>query len=114
ADGFAARHLEADALEHMDRRSALSESERHVLQFDDGFCHGVRSYMVAAGPQHMGWNQWRSNSSSPRFCWWLPLSRRPPGRPRPIPTESWPLVTALWPATASARANPFLRGLNRP
>ena len=38
ATGIVARHLEADALEHMDRRSALAERQGYVFQRDDGFC----------------------------------------------------------------------------
>src|SRR5690606_21783068 len=36
---FAARNLEADALEHMDRRGTFAQCERYVLQADGGFFH---------------------------------------------------------------------------
>ena len=45
AGRFARRDIQADVLQHMDRRGALAKRQRHVLQFDDGFCHGIWSYM---------------------------------------------------------------------
>ena len=72
AGRLAARHLQADALQHMHQRGAFTQRQRHVVQCNDGFCHEESALYWDEGLRVVS-HIWVAvdgfQTRARRFCW---------------------------------------------